>query len=58
MEQELLKESDDFLRVHRSFLISKKHITAVKSNSIIVGKYELPVGQQFRDSFLQSIGKK
>ena len=58
MEQELLKESDDFLRVHRSFLISKKHITAVKSTSVIVGKYEVPVGQQFRDTFLQSIGKK
>ena len=58
MEQELLKESDDFLRVHRSFLISKKHITAVKSTSVIVGKYEVPVGQQFRDAFLQSIGKK
>jgi DNA-binding LytR/AlgR family response regulator len=58
MEQELLKDSDDFLRVHRSFLIAKKYITAVKSTSVIVGKYEVPVGQQFRDAFLQSIGKK
>jgi DNA-binding LytR/AlgR family response regulator len=58
MEQELVKESEDFLRVHRSFLISKKYITAVKTTSVIVGKYEVPVGQQFRDAFLQSIGKK
>lgn len=58
MEQELLKESDDFLRVHRSFLISKKHITAIKSTSVIVGEHEVPVGQQFRDAFLQAIGKK
>lgn len=58
MEQDLLKESDDFLRVHRSFLISKKHITAVKNTSVIIGKYEVPVGQQFRDAYLQSIGKK
>jgi two-component system, LytTR family, response regulator LytT len=58
MEQDLLKESDDFLRVHRSFIISKKHITAVKNSSVIVGKYEVPVGQQFRDVYLQSIGKK
>jgi DNA-binding LytR/AlgR family response regulator len=58
MEQELLKESDDFLRVHRSFLISKKHITAVKNNTVIVGKTAVPVGQQFKDSFLQAIGKK
>lgn len=58
MEQELLKESGDFLRVHRSFLISKKHITAVKNTSVIVGKSEVPVGLQFRDAFLLSIHKK
>lgn len=58
MEQDLLKESDDFLRVHRSFLISKKHITALKSNTVVVGKFEVPIGLQFRETFLQSIGKK
>ncbi len=58
MEQDLIKESGDFLRVHRSFLISKKHITAVKSTSVKIGKFEVPVGQQFRDAFLKSIGKK
>ena len=58
MEQELIKEDDDFLGVHRSFLISKKHITAVKSNTVIVGSAEVPVGQQFRDGFWVGIGKK
>ncbi|HEX8561925.1 MAG TPA: response regulator transcription factor [Flavobacterium sp.] len=58
MEQELLKESDDFLRVHRSFLVSRKHITAVKNTTVMIGKFEVPVGLQFRDAFLQSIGKK
>ncbi len=58
MEQDLLKESDDFLRVHRSFLISKKHITALKSNTVVVGKFEVPIGLQFRETFLYSIGKK
>lgn len=58
MEQDLLKESDDFLRVHRSFLISKKHITALKSNTVVVGKFEVPIGLQFRETFLHSIGKK
>jgi two-component system response regulator LytT len=57
MEHELLKESDDFLRVHRSFLISKKHITAVKNTTVMVGKSEVPVGLQFREAFLLAIGK-
>jgi DNA-binding LytR/AlgR family response regulator len=58
MEQDLRKESDDFLRVHRSFLISKKHITAVKNMSVMIGRSEVPVGLQFRDAFLVSIRKK
>lgn len=58
MEQELLKASDDFLRVHRSFLISKRHIAAVKNTTVMVGNSEVPVGLQFREAFLQAIGKK
>jgi DNA-binding LytR/AlgR family response regulator len=58
MEQQLLKESDDFIRVHRSFLISKKHIMAVKNTSVVVGKSEVPVGMQFRDAFLLAIRKR
>lgn len=58
MEQQLLKESTDFLRVHRSFLISKKHIAAVRNTSVIVGKSEVPVGLQFREAFLLAIRKK
>ena len=58
MEQDLLNESNDFLRVHRSFLISKKHLTAVKSATVIVGNAEVPIGLQYKDAFLQSIGKR
>lgn len=58
MEQQLLKESTDFLRVHRSFLISKKHIAALRNTSVIIGKSEVPVGLQFREAFLLAIRKK
>jgi DNA-binding LytR/AlgR family response regulator len=57
MEQDLLKESPDFLRVHRSFLISKKHLTAVKSTTVVVGTSEVPIGMQFKEVVLQAIGK-
>jgi DNA-binding LytR/AlgR family response regulator len=58
MEQELLDQSNDFLRVHRSFLISKKHITAVKNASVMLGKSEVPLGLQYKNDFLLAIGKK
>ncbi len=58
MEQELIEMSNDFLRVHRSFLISKKHLTAVKNTTVMVGNSEVPIGLQYKDAFLQAIGKK
>lgn len=58
MEEELTEMSNDFLRVHRSFLISKKHLTAVKNTTVIVGNSEVPIGLQYKDSFLQAIGKR
>jgi DNA-binding LytR/AlgR family response regulator len=58
LEKELIEMSNDFLRVHRSFLISKKHLTAVKNTTVMIGNSEVPIGLQFKDAFLQSIGKR
>jgi DNA-binding LytR/AlgR family response regulator len=48
----------EFIQVHRSFLISKKHITAVTPNSVTINKFEIPVGVQFREKFFKAIGMK
>jgi DNA-binding LytR/AlgR family response regulator len=47
-----------FIQVHRSFIIAKKHITAVSSSNVIINKYEIPIGVQFRERFFQAIGMK
>lgn len=48
IEEEL--PSDQFIRIHKSFIVSKDHITAVRKNSVFVGTMELPVGDSYRDS--------
>ncbi len=58
MEQDLIKMNTNFLRVHRSFLISTEFITGIKSNSIMIGKNEIPIGFLFRDMFFKTIGMK
>ena len=58
LEASLAEAGEELLQVHRSFLVSKKHITAFSSNSVTIGKYEIPVGVQFRDRFLKAIGMK
>jgi len=46
----------EFLQVHRSFLIARKHITAVTANHVIIDKIEIPVGIQFKENFRKTIG--
>jgi DNA-binding LytR/AlgR family response regulator len=48
----------DFVQVHRSYLIAKKHITAVSAYNVTVNEIDIPIGVQFKERFLKSIGMK
>jgi len=37
-----------FLRIHKSYIISLEHITAIRKNSVFIDEIELPVGENFR----------
>ena len=39
------KLSDDFYRIHRSYLVSLKHITRISRTSVNIGKTELPLSR-------------
>ncbi len=54
----LSEAGGDCIQVHRSFLVSKKHITAFTPNSVILGEIEIPIGSQFRERFFKVIGKE
>lgn len=40
-----MKLSDDFFRIHRSYLVSIKHITRISHTSVNIGKIELPLSR-------------
>jgi two-component system LytT family response regulator len=46
-EVEALLPAARFVRIHRSFIASKKHITRVDKNSVWVKETELPIGSAF-----------
>jgi DNA-binding LytR/AlgR family response regulator len=55
----LLSEAGgEFIQIHRSFLISKKHIAAITPNNVTVNNFEIPIGVQFRERFFKAIGMK
>lgn len=39
---------NEFFRVHKSFIVATKHISAIAKTSILIGNKEIPIGQTFK----------
>lgn len=48
----------DFIRVHRSFIINKTKIRIIEGNRIFIEAFEIPIGANYRETFLKTIGVK
>lgn len=48
MAVEDMLPADDFLRVHRSFIVSLNKVTSFTPHSVYIGKEEIPVGPLYR----------
>ncbi len=46
---------DEFIRVHRSFIVSIGHIDSIARNEIYIGKKIIPIGDSFKNDFYQMI---
>ena len=45
-----------FLRVHRSFIINKSKISHIEGNRVFINNTEIPVGSNYKESFLKELG--
>ncbi len=41
---------DDFIQVHKSFVVAKKHIDVIEGNIIQIGEHEIPVGNYYKSN--------
>jgi DNA-binding LytR/AlgR family response regulator len=57
-ETVLSEAGGEFIQVHRSFLVARKHISAVTANNVIINKTEVPIGIQYKENFFKAIGMK
>jgi len=55
---EVMLPSGYALRVHRSFIINKNKISSIEGNRLFIGKHEIPIGNHYRQSFLQALSLK
>ncbi len=53
MEAEL--SAKNFLRIHRSFIINLKHITAFTASDIEIGKTQLPIGESYKEHVTRAL---
>ena len=45
----------DFVRVHRSYVVSLNHIETISRNEISIGKKVVPIGNSYRNDFFKII---
>ena len=49
--------ADDFIRIHKSYIVSIAYITAVRKSSVFIDTLELPVSDNYRDNITALTGK-
>ena len=56
-KMEDLLPSKDFFRIHKSFIIRFDKISTIEGNMVEINKHKLPIGNNFRQDFLDKINK-
>ena len=46
---------DQFIRVHKSYLVSASKITAVEKDWVVIGTTRIPIGRSYKDRFLDKL---
>jgi DNA-binding LytR/AlgR family response regulator len=45
---------DNFLRIHRSFIVAKDKITAYTRHDLEIGKLQIPIGRNYKTIVLKN----
>jgi DNA-binding LytR/AlgR family response regulator len=54
--QEILP--DFFCKIHKSYIISLRHLNVVERHQVSIGKYEIPIGQSYRPGFFKILSER
>jgi two-component system, LytTR family, response regulator len=46
-----------FFRIHKSYIVSVSHITAIRRNSVFLGDLELPLSELYKEDLMREIGQ-
>lgn len=54
-EMENILPADKFVRIHKSYIVSKNHISSFTPYSVEIGKKELTIGRTYKDSVFKAL---
>ncbi|AEE51073.1 LytR/AlgR family response regulator transcription factor [Haliscomenobacter hydrossis] len=54
--QEILP--DFFCKIHKSYIISLRHLNVVERHQVSIGKHEIPIGQSYRPAFFKILSER
>jgi len=57
-ENHLNSEKNLFIRIHRSYIISKEHISSIGANYVNLNGEKIPIGPLYRESFFSEFNLK
>jgi DNA-binding LytR/AlgR family response regulator len=52
---EKLLSANQFIKVHRSFIINKTKITRIEGNRVFINQHEIPIGKNYKADFLNRL---
>jgi DNA-binding LytR/AlgR family response regulator len=45
----------EFVKVHKSYIISRSHIDSIKGSQIIINEIHIPLSRNFKDNFQKEV---
>jgi DNA-binding LytR/AlgR family response regulator len=55
-DYEAMLPADNFMRVHKSFIVALKKINLIEGNRIMIGDHEVPIGQTYKSGVSKLVG--
>ena len=46
-------DPEEFIRIHKSYVVALKHVDVIESHQVGIGKIKLPVGRNYRDELIK-----
>jgi DNA-binding LytR/AlgR family response regulator len=55
LEESLPKEN--FLRIHRSFIVNRERIDAYSATDVEIGKFQIPIGRNYKNDVMKALSR-